>query len=108
MRWGEKVGGGVLGMRDPRLLVSKEGLEGGWGPEEGDALPFCLNTSPPPNPTREGRWWKLPTPVALKPYGEDQVGVEKSQWLAAHVTAGPIGAGSLSYFCGSRLWVSIK
>lgn len=46
--------------------------------------------------------------MALKPYGEDQVGVEEGQWLAAHVTAGPIRAGSLSYFFGSRLWVSMK
>ena len=42
-------------MKDPRLLVSKEGLEGGWGPEEGDALPFYLNMSPPaPQPHWRG------------------------------------------------------
>lgn len=29
--------------------------------EEGDALPFYLNMSPPPNPTGEGWQWKLPT-----------------------------------------------
>lgn len=49
------------GHERPRLLVSKEGLEGGWGPEEGDALPFYLNMSPPPSPTGEGWQWKLPT-----------------------------------------------
>ena len=44
----------------------------------------------------------------MKPCGEDQVGVEEGQWLAAHAIAGPIRAGSLSYFFGSRLWVSMK
>ena len=87
MRWGG-AGGGLLGMRDSRLLVSKEGLEGGWGPEEGDALLFCLN------PTREGWWWKLPTPVALKPYGEDQVGVERaSGWQLTSLLV-PLGQGA--------------
>ena len=43
-----------LDMRDPRLLVSKESLAGEWGLEEGEALPFCLNTSPLSQPHERG------------------------------------------------------